>query len=74
LSPFAYIWCKQRGLLTTQGTSSTQLLIGIIIAMIAGYIAIKLVSKTVKSKKFHYFAIYTLLLGIALIALTLSGY
>ena len=42
--------------------------------MIAGYIAIKLVSKTVKSKKFHYFAIYTLLLGIALIALTLSGY
>ena len=42
--------------------------------MIAGYIAIKLVSKRVKSKKFHYFAIYTLLLGIALIALTLSGY
>jgi undecaprenyl-diphosphatase len=65
---------KQRGLLTAQGTSSPELLIGIILAMIAGYIAIKLVSKTVKSKKFHYFAVYTLLLGIALIALTLSGY
>jgi undecaprenyl-diphosphatase len=65
---------KQRGQLTTQGTSSTQLLIGIVIAMIAGYIAIKLVSKTVKSKRFHYFAIYTWLLGITLIALTLSGY
>jgi undecaprenyl-diphosphatase len=65
---------KQRGQLTTQGTDSPELLIGIVLAMIAGYIAIKLVSKTVKSKKFHYFAIYTWLLGTALIALTLSGY
>jgi len=65
---------KQRGQLTSQGTSSIELLIGVAMAMIAGYIAIKLVSKTVKSKKFHYFAIYTWLLGTALIALTLSGY
>ena len=64
---------KQRGQLALQGTGTTELVIGIAIAMIAGYIAIKLVSKTVKSKKFHYFAIYTWLLGTALIALTLSG-
>jgi len=65
---------KQRGQLIAQGIGSTELLIGVAIAMIAGYIAIKLVSKTVKSKKFHYFAIYTWLLGTALIALTLSGF
>jgi undecaprenyl-diphosphatase len=65
---------KQSGLLTSQGIGTTELLAGIIIAMIAGYIAIKLVSKTVQSRKFHCFAIYTWLLGIALIALALSGY
>jgi undecaprenyl-diphosphatase len=65
---------KQRGQLTSQGIGSIELLIGVAIAMIAGYVAIKLVSKTVRSKKFHYFAIYTWLLGITLIALTLSGF
>ena len=65
---------RQRGQLATQTIPSVDLLIGIAIAMIAGYIAIKLVAKTVMSKKFHYFAIYTSLLGIALIALTLTGY
>jgi undecaprenyl-diphosphatase len=65
---------KQRGQLATQTIESTELLIGIIIAIIAGYVAIKLVSKTVMSKKFHYFAIYTGLLGSVLIALSLSGY
>jgi undecaprenyl-diphosphatase len=65
---------KQRGQLAIQTIGPAELLIGVIIAMIAGYIAIKLVSKTVMSKKFHYFAIYTSLLGLALIALTLNGY
>jgi undecaprenyl-diphosphatase len=65
---------KQRGQLAIQTIGSAELLIGIAVAMIAGYIAIKLVSKTVMSKKFHYFAIYTALLGLTLIALTLGGY
>jgi len=65
---------KQRGQLATQTIGSAELLIGIAIAMIAGYIAIKIVLKTVMSKKFHYFAIYTGLLGLTLIALSLSGY
>jgi undecaprenyl pyrophosphate phosphatase UppP len=42
--------------------------------MIAGYIAITLVSKVVASKRFHYFAFYTWPLSIALIALTLRGF
>jgi undecaprenyl-diphosphatase len=65
---------KQRGQLAIQTIDPASLLIGIAVTMIAGYIAIKLVSKTVMSKKFHYFAIYTALLGMTIIALTLNGY
>jgi undecaprenyl-diphosphatase len=56
------------------GLSPIDVLVPTLIAMIVGYIAIKLVSKTVASKKFHYFAIYTFLLGTALIILTLTGH
>jgi undecaprenyl-diphosphatase len=65
---------KQRGQLVVQGISSAELLVGIAVAMIAGYVAIKLVSKTVAGRKFHYFAIYTCLLGLALIVLYLGGF
>lgn len=63
----------QHGQVATQEIGPIELLIGIIVAMIAGYIAIKFVSKIVASKRLHYFALYTLPLGIALIILTLSG-
>ena len=56
------------------GIDPIQVLIATIIAMVVGYIAIKVVSKTVSSKKFHYFAFYTFLLGTALILLTLTGH
>lgn len=64
---------RQRGQLTPQGIGSIELLVGVVIAMIAGYIAIKLVSKIVASKKFQYFAFYTWLLGTTLIVLALTG-
>jgi undecaprenyl-diphosphatase len=66
----AYI---QRGELALQAIGPIELLVGVFLTIIAGYIAIKLVSNTVRSKRFHYFAIYTWLLGIVTIALTLSG-
>ncbi len=62
---------KDRGQLGLQGIGPAELLIGIIIAMIAGYIAIKIVQKLVTTKRFHYFAIYTAILGITLIAIVL---
>jgi undecaprenyl-diphosphatase len=65
---------KQRGQLAAQTIGPTELLVGIAMAMIAGYIAIRLVSKTVQSRKFHYFAVYTWVLGAAVIALTLGGF
>ena len=63
---------KQRGQLATQTIGPLEILVGIIAAMIAGYVAIKLVSKTVSSRKFHYFAVYTSLLGVVLILLALG--
>jgi undecaprenyl-diphosphatase len=64
----------QHGQFATQAIGPIELLAGIAVAMIAGYIAIKLVVNTVRSKRFHYFAIYTWLLGITLIVLALSGF
>jgi undecaprenyl-diphosphatase len=65
---------KQRGQISTSGISPIDLTIGVIIAIIAGYLALKLFSKVIASRKFHYFAAYTLPLGIALIVLALNGF
>ena len=65
---------KTRGQIALSGMGYPEVFVGVAIAIIVGYIAIRIVSKTVKSKKFHYFAIYTCLLGITIIALTLGGY
>ena len=55
------------------GVSLLNLLIGLVFAVLAGYLAIVLVKKLVLSKKFHYFAVYTFALGVVLIALALLG-
>ena len=65
---------KQHAQLAAQGIGSAELLAGVVAATIAGYIAIKIVSKTVATKKFHYFSIYTSLLGATLIILALIGF
>jgi undecaprenyl-diphosphatase len=65
---------KDRGQIALSGISSTDLVVGVVIAMIVGYIAIRIVSKVIATKKFHYFAFYTWLLGAALIILTLTGH
>jgi undecaprenyl-diphosphatase len=65
---------QQRGQFALQTISSVDILAGIVAAIIAGYLAIRLVSNLVKSKRFHYFAAYTMSLGIALIILALAGF
>ena len=62
-----------RGQLAALGMGSIELLVGVVVAMVVGYVAIRLVSKVVASKRFHYFALYTWALGLALIALVLAG-
>jgi undecaprenyl-diphosphatase len=62
-----------RGQFAVQNIGFTELLVGIVLAAVAGYFAIRIVANSVRSKRFHYFAFYTWILGIALLALTLSG-
>ncbi len=56
------------------GVSSLNLFIGLVFAVLAGYLAIVLVKRLVLNKKFHYFAAYTFTLGIILIILALLGF
>jgi undecaprenyl pyrophosphate phosphatase UppP len=42
-------------------------LIGVAIAIVVGFIAIRIVSRVVATRRFHYFAVYTWLLGAALV-------
>ncbi|MGA3192250.1 MAG: undecaprenyl-diphosphate phosphatase [Candidatus Bathyarchaeia archaeon] len=64
----------QRGQLALTTIGPIELTAGMVLAAIVGYIAIRLVSNLVRTKRFHYFAFYTLPLGIALIALTLHSF
>lgn len=67
----AYLQRGQLALGTT--VEPVGLLAGMVMAVIAGYIAIRLVSNLVRTKRFHYFAAYTGILGIIVIVLTLAG-
>jgi undecaprenyl pyrophosphate phosphatase UppP len=50
------------------------LAVGLVVAAVAGYVALVLVRKLVLSQKFYYFAFYTFPLGVALIILALLGF
>jgi undecaprenyl-diphosphatase len=63
----------QRGQLAQTTIGPVELIAGMVMAVIAGYVAIKIVSNLVRTKRFHYFATYTWALGIVIIAFTLSG-
>lgn len=62
----------QRGQFSSGGFGVAEALGGVLVAAVAGYFALKLVSRVVQSKKFQYFAFYTWALGIALLILTLG--
>ena len=65
----------QRGTLAQGvGVNPIDLLVGLAITVVAGYLAIVLVKKLVLTKRFHYFAAYTFTLGVILITLALLGF
>ena len=65
----------QRGTLAQgAGVNPIDLIVGLAITVLAGYLAIVLVKKLVLTKRFHYFAAYTFTLGVILIALALLGF
>ena len=53
------------------GVSPTDIVVGLVFAVIAGYLAIVLVKKLVLTKRFYYFAAYSFTIGIILTALGL---
>jgi undecaprenyl-diphosphatase len=61
----------QRGVLSTSGISVVDAIAALAVSAIVGYFAIKLVSRAVRGKKFHWFAAYTWVLGIVLLAASL---
>ena len=67
---FAFEAYSQRGMFSTSGISGIDVLAGFAAAIIMGYFALKLVSRVVQGRKFHYFAFYTWPLGVALLIVT----
>lgn len=58
---------SEREALFTVGIGEVNVFVGVIAAVIAGYFALKLISKVIQGKRFHYFAFYTWILGIMLL-------
>ncbi len=58
---------NQRGMLSTSGIGPVEVAAGVAVAAVVGYLSLRLLSGVVRGKKFHYFAFYTLPLGIALL-------
>jgi len=55
------------------GVGWTEILAGIAFSMVAGYLALTLLSRILLRKKFHWFAFYCWLMAIVLVGLSLSG-
>ena len=69
-----YTAYKDYGTLASSGLGWTEILLGIAVAMIVGYLTIKLLWKILVKRKFHLFAFYCWLFGAVLIALSLDGF
>jgi undecaprenyl-diphosphatase len=63
---------KQFDELATAGLGWIEILVGIALAMLVGYLALELLWKVLAKKKFHFFAFYCWLLGAALVVLSLG--
>ncbi len=64
---------QERHALALTGFGTTDIVIGAAIAAVTGYIAIRVLQKTLTDKKFHLFAIYCWTVGIIVAALTVIG-
>jgi undecaprenyl-diphosphatase len=49
------------------------MVLGVMVSMIVGYVALKLLQKLLLKERFHLFAFYCWLLGTAIVALTMIG-
>jgi undecaprenyl-diphosphatase len=65
---------EQHAALVLAGVGWTEILVGVAVSMVVGYFALNLLRKIIAHKKLYFFAFYCWLLGIVLIALSLSGF
>lgn len=74
IGAIGYTFYTEYDALTSAGLGLTEILVGSIVAMFAGYFALKILWKTLAVKKFHFFAFYCWLMGAMLVAFSLSGF
>jgi undecaprenyl-diphosphatase len=67
IGDFAVEAYAQRSLLSASGLNLLNAIGALAVTLVVGYFAIKLVSNTIRGKKFHYFAFYSWALGIFLL-------
>jgi undecaprenyl-diphosphatase len=65
---------EQHQLLTLAGIGLTEVIVGVAASIIISFFALKLLWRSLASKKFHFFAIYCVAIGVLLIGLSLSGF
>ena len=71
IGDFAVELYNQQGILSTGGVDPLYAAAGFAVAAVVGFLALKLLSRIVRGRKFHYFAFYTATLGIALLSASL---
>ncbi|MEM2118884.1 MAG: undecaprenyl-diphosphate phosphatase [Candidatus Bathyarchaeia archaeon] len=65
---------KEQAELVASGFGVAEILVGVAVAMLVGFLSLKLLQKVVKSARFHLFAFYCWLLGAVLVLLVLAGF
>jgi undecaprenyl-diphosphatase len=65
---------QQRAALAIAGVGTTEVVVGCAVAIVVSFFALKFLWKTLAAKKFYLFAFYCWLIGIAIVALSLSGF
>lgn len=65
---------KEGSALFEVGVGWTEILAGVLVAMVVGYFALKLVRRTLQTETFHLFALYRWVLALVLILLIVIGF
>ena len=60
--------------LVASGIGLTEILVGVVVSMAVGYLALKLLGRVLQIKKFHLFGFYCWIAAIVLIGLSLGGF
>ena len=65
---------EQHGLLTLSGIGLTEIAVGIAVSIVVSFLALKLLWRTLASKKFYFFFIYCAVIGALLFGLSFVGF